>query len=1349
MLDGLYSEFHFCWMCMRTMMPTDKVKRKYGLHRQDSEKQHQGFCCLICNFFLCSQQCAATANACASKLCALFSIVHDHHSGALSSNEFLRLRQGFCAALGLEHQHDVAAVASARICVVMTKRLLERKQQELNLEDLGVLSLVCQDLCQKILDKAQQMHTRRHRKHHTTARHSPSLREARHLQALQSNISNLVKNYNNRGSHVSTAVSTDNASVEPRKNEQELASFRSACCLFNRGRFEEAEQMYVPFKYGLVQEYEGEKTKALDKAGKVYALGLNRFLEQDFDSALLEHRRCLRHFKEVMGLDHLVTTIVWTQIVILEWLKGSEAHAQADHQSIVEVQTKLLGRCHPFVQSTELLLKCARHENCLENKAHHIPSWFSLADKKHFWLLDEYRKCLGYHDYGAPGPHTSQASLEAAHKTLMGIRSTLSALQTCENLPTCRITEFQEIVAEKRHLHDEARLLKASALYALAAKHESQGKPDMVLSNLQQCKEVRKDIYGKDDVMLSEIESKVEETQARVKKLSTMAVSVYHLKTAFIKDLCAAGYGKSNSIYEIEDLRGPPGFIRQKGEGTVCPLSGELGSSYVHACKGGADNVGSANYMLSYSWKYSVGDIIDTLDSFCKANKKNPKRTYVWICFLCVNQWRVVKQSELELSGTLDTADFFTIFGDRVASIGHILAMMTPWYRPTYLERIWCIFEIFTAHRIGCNVSLVMPPSQRNSLEHALFGKKESGNLDAFYDVLSKTRVQNAQASVDKDRAAILEMIGERPGYAVINRFVNELMRQWLGGAIAETVATWQQVGHVRHRDVLYSMLGQGDKKRNDRLAYATFCTDIGLLFERNGEHESALNMQTKSLTVRESVLGKRSSATAESHCHLGCVLKSMGKYKEAASEFEKSLSIVHSSLDKDHLQAATVYTSFGVLLCIQGNYDLALKFHRKALAIYKKSKKSPSLDVATEHDNIGSALFHKAEYRGAFEEYRSSLRIRQSNASQQSSVETTISLKNIARVHQATGKFDEALSTLQLAAATLNKSVAGTNGLEKASILQARGDVLLEKGSFEDGIREYQEALDTIESILGDEHPDTAVGYHKMGLALQAKGDFDSAMTALLKGKEIRVSRFGSHHPDVADSKRCIGILLHEKGVYSSALSEFEEALKLSHEATSEGKDLRKAAIYGSMGSVLCAMGKFDSAEGFMTRCLDMEETVLGKIHPTVSLSLHSLGSLLFARGPPRFDEAMSMHKRALAIREAIFERDHPLLAESFVLIAPLSQAMGDFKHAEDLIEKACGIRERVFGKSHPWTIALHKKSSELKFLKSSSHHPQTFHPSRRRTSRRDPANLVKELRNHMDDDPDRKARERKGRKS
>ena len=113
-----------------------------------------------------------------------------------------------------------------------------------------------------------------------------------------------------------------------------------------------------------------------------------------------------------------------------------------------------------------------------------------------------------------------------------------------------------------------------------------------------------------------------------------LGVSVFHLEHQFLHDVKQyPGLSEASEFYDIENLSSPTGFVRQRGQFTLCPIDGKLGAAYVH-CLHGQDNVGLANHMLSWTWSYSVGDVVNTLSKYCRDNCYNPKRVYVWICCL-------------------------------------------------------------------------------------------------------------------------------------------------------------------------------------------------------------------------------------------------------------------------------------------------------------------------------------------------------------------------------------------------------------------------------------------------------------------------------------------------------------------------------------------------------------------------------------------------------------------------------------------------------------------------------------------------------------------------------------------
>lgn len=81
------------------------------------------------------------------------------------------------------------------------------------------------------------------------------------------------------------------------------------------------------------------------------------------------------------------------------------------------------------------------------------------------------------------------------------------------------------------------------------------------------------------------------------------AVSVHYFVTTFLEEVLAtSGLSRKLTIYEIENPEADaPGVIRRKGIVTICPVHRRAGSAHVDYLEG-EDQVGLADFMLSYTW---------------------------------------------------------------------------------------------------------------------------------------------------------------------------------------------------------------------------------------------------------------------------------------------------------------------------------------------------------------------------------------------------------------------------------------------------------------------------------------------------------------------------------------------------------------------------------------------------------------------------------------------------------------------------------------------------------------------------------------------------------------------------
>jgi tetratricopeptide (TPR) repeat protein len=81
-------------------------------------------------------------------------------------------------------------------------------------------------------------------------------------------------------------------------------------------------------------------------------------------------------------------------------------------------------------------------------------------------------------------------------------------------------------------------------------------------------------------------------------------------------------------------------------------------------------------------------------------------------------------------------------------------------------------------------------------------------------------------------------------------------------------------------------------------------------------------------------------------------------------------------------------------------------------------------------------------------------------------------------------------------------------------------------------------------QTILGNNHPDTAKSYNNLALVLDEKGDYDGALEEYEKSLAIIESVFGTNHPITATVYDNIGRVLRAKGDYDGALGQFGKAM-------------------------------------------------------------------------------------------------------------------------------------------------------------------------------------------------------------
>lgn len=565
-----------------------------------------------------------------------------------------------------------------------------------------------------------------------------------------------------------------------------------------------------------------------------------------------------------------------------------------------------------------------------------------------------------------------------------------------------------------------------------------------------------------------------------------LGVSVHWLNTGFIEEVEKYGKTVNSKIYEIEDLRGPNGLIRQKGENVVCPRDGRLGAAYVD-CLQGEDNVGTANVMISYGWGNEIGDIAFTLNDHCRSNGIDPKRTYIWICCLCNNQHRVAEDNK---SGKeVPFEEFEKIFKDKVVGINNIVALMAPWNEPIYLTRVWCIFELFTSYKNDCNLTIAMPPSQKD----AMVGTMNSADgISYLYDVFVSTAVEKAQASAESDRTRILSMVESDVGFQSFNYQVNELLRNWVKNSAIEFVN---------------AMIENSENSGSDE-NISILCNQVGYALNVNGEYDEALIMLDNSLQIARNIYGD------------------------------------------DHINCSVVCNNIGQIYVNKGEYENALAYLRKALDLQQRSEEPDQYAMAKTVMSVGAASFHMDKYKDALDCYQWALNI---NLSLDGNGEEVASnYDNLGSVHKILGNTDEA-NACYLKAISIREEKFGDMHPDTNLSYNNYASMLSDIGQQDKALEYFEKVLHVETKILGKNHYNTAITLHNMGLAYFRDTRYDQALEFYRRSLEVKLSTISENHASTSTSYLGIGAVYAALGKFPESVDNYEKALSIHRKTINE----------------------------------------------------------------------------------------------------------------------------------------------------------------------------------------------------
>lgn len=213
----------------------------------------------------------------------------------------------------------------------------------------------------------------------------------------------------------------------------------------------------------------------------------------------------------------------------------------------------------------------------------------------------------------------------------------------------------------------------------------------------------------------------------------------------------------------------------------------------------------------------------------------------------------------------------------------------------------------------------------------------------------------------------------------------------------------------------------------------ASCYNSIGVIKNREGDYEDALQYYLSALNIKTKVFGENSLQAAYIYNNLIGIYDNLKDYEKSQEYAEKALEIRIQKLGEMHDDVASSYNGIGVFYYRIKEYDKALMSFTKAYEIWTALFGTEHLNVADVSSNIAALLIQLGEYERSIEYYKQAINTYSSIIGEQC-LQVGIFNSAIGDAYFALGRYSEALP-YYLKSIETRKVVQGENHPKIAEI--------------------------------------------------------------------------------------------------------------------------------------------------------------------------------------------------------------------------------------------------------------------------------------------------------------------------
>ena len=280
---------------------------------------------------------------------------------------------------------------------------------------------------------------------------------------------------------------------------------------------------------------------------------------------------------------------------------------------------------------------------------------------------------------------------------------------------------------------------------------------------------------------------------------------------------------------------------------------------------------------------------------------------------------------------------------------------------------------------------------------------------------------------------------------------------------------------------------------------------------------------------------------------------------------------------------------------------------------------------------------------------------------------------------NQSNGEVVTVEQLLQKGAEKIETELAGQPDLQ-ADIMIELGIVHRRIGLLDEGIALYKRSSEIRDSLYGPNHALTAHSLMRIGDIMVERGEFNDAEPILHRALKVQRKELDSYHPDLAINLNALAVVAYHRRNLDSAEIYISETVEIRKQNVhQEDGVLALVKEMSGLATIQIAQKKDSLAEANLMEALAYADTLGLKQHIVLASALNNLGHLKATQ--EKFEEAKELMGRSLNMRKELFGDNHPSIPASMNNLSMLYKKMGDLEMAERYGREGVAYQRNVGG--------------------------------------------------------------------